>query len=102
MRGHGLLDDDMSTSVGQGLNSYYNLDSFVDFLLSINMKPILELSFMPSWLASGTETVCWYKGNITPPTSFELWAEMIKSLVQHLVDRYGVDVVSQFYFEVVT
>jgi xylan 1,4-beta-xylosidase len=61
VRGHGLLDDDMSVSFGPGINSYINVDSIIDFLLSINMRPILELSFMPEWLASGNKTVCHYK-----------------------------------------
>jgi hypothetical protein len=50
VRGHGLLDDDMSVSYGIGLNSYYNVDSLVEFLDSVGMRPIFELSFMPGWL----------------------------------------------------
>jgi hypothetical protein len=50
IRGHGLLDDDMSVSYGRHLNAYYNVDSLVDFLDSVGMRPIFELSFMPSWL----------------------------------------------------
>ena len=38
VRGHGLFDDDTSVSLGPGVGSYVNVDSFVDFLLSINMK----------------------------------------------------------------
>lgn len=43
VRGHGLLDDDMSVSYSYGKHSFYNIDSFVDFLLSINMHPIFEV-----------------------------------------------------------
>jgi len=55
---------------------------------------------MPSWLASGNDTVCHYKGNITPPKSYSQWGEIIRSLGQHLVDRYGIDAASQWWFEV--
>jgi hypothetical protein len=57
----GLLDDDMSVSYAAGLHAFYNVDSLVDFLASVGMRPIFELSFMPSWLANGTNTVCHYK-----------------------------------------
>jgi len=100
VRGHGLLDDDMDVSKGPGMQSFYNIDSFVDFLLGIGMRPILELSFMPTWLANGTSTVCHYKGNNNPPTDYALWQELIQALAQHLVDRHGVDVVAEFYWEV--
>ena len=54
IRGHGLLDDDMSVSYASGLSAFYNVDSLVDYLVSLGMRPIFELSFMPTWLTSGT------------------------------------------------
>ena len=33
VRFHGILDDDMSTSQGPGLNSFVNVDSIADFLV---------------------------------------------------------------------
>ena len=71
-----------------------------DFLLAIGMKPLIELGFMPRCLASGTETVFHYQGNITPPNDFEAWGELIKRLAQHLKNRYGAQEVSSWYFEV--
>ena len=64
------------------------------------MRPILELSFMPSWLASGPETICWYKGNITPPKSYNKWGKVMGDFAQHLLERYGEDTVASFMFEV--
>ncbi len=59
IRFHGLLDDDMSVVLADGSYSFFNIDSVFDFLLSINVRPVVELSFMPSVLASGTDTVFW-------------------------------------------
>ena len=56
VRFHGLLSDDMGTLICQGgalLYSFFNADQIFDFLLSIGMKPFVELSFMPSALSSG-------------------------------------------------
>ena len=57
IRGHGLLDDDMSVSFAYGKHAFYNIDSLVDVLSSVGMRPIFELSFMPDWLTNGTDTV---------------------------------------------
>src|SRR5512140_3218209 len=53
VRFHGLLSDDMSTLTGlQGKPacSFFNADQIFDFLLSIGVKPLVELSFMPGVL----------------------------------------------------
>lgn len=104
VRFHGLLNDDMSvclrTEEGALEYSFFNIDSIFDFLLSIGMKPFVELSFMPGALASGSTTVFHYKGNITPPRSYEEWGHLIKALAQHLVDRYGKEEVRTWFFEV--
>src|ERR1700682_5424705 len=70
VRFHGLLSDDMGTLIrheGQLLYSFFNIDCVCDFLLSIGMRPFVELSFMPATLASGHDTVFRYRGNVTPP-----------------------------------
>lgn len=72
----------------------------MDFLLSIGMRPFVELSFMPETLASGGKTVFHYRANVTPPKDHKQWATLIKKLVGHWVERYGLTEVSQWYFEV--
>ncbi len=104
IRMHGLLTDDMGVykEDKQG-NPSYNwqyIDQLYDFLLSIHMKPFVELSFMPSDLASGSRTIFWWKGNVTPPKSYDKWAGLITNLVTHFQQRYGHDEVASWYFEV--
>ena len=103
VRFHGLLDDDMGTVVCQDeklLYSFFNADQIFDFLLSIGMRPIVELSFMPVALSAGADTVFHYQGNITPPRDMAQWEELMRRLAAHWVDRYGIDEVAQWYFEV--
>jgi len=103
VRFHGLLDDDMSTFLienDQPLYSFFNIDRIFDFLLSIGMRPFVELSFMPSGLSSGDKTVFHYKGNVTPPRNYDDWATLVRKLAQHWVDRYGAEEVRQWFFEV--
>ncbi len=111
VRFHGLLDDAMSVCMrdsdpsngdtpGKLRYSFFNIDSIFDFLLRIGMKPFIELSFMPSALASGNATCFYYKANVTPPADYRQWATLIRALAQHLVDRYGLEEVRSWFFEV--
>ncbi len=70
VRFHAVLSDEMGTLIRekqQLLYSFFNADQVIDFLLSIGMRPFVELSFMPAALASGHTTVFRYRGNVTPP-----------------------------------
>jgi len=103
VRFHGLLSDDVGTVVkhnDQLLYSFFNADQIVDFLLSIGMRPFVELSFMPTALASGSKTVFHYRGNVTPPKDYKQWSTLIHTLVAHWVARYGIQEVAEWFFEV--
>jgi xylan 1,4-beta-xylosidase len=104
IRMHGLLVDDMGVyrEDRQG-NPQYNfqyIDILYDYILSIGMKPFVELGFMPAALASGDQTIFWWKGNVTPPKDYQKWADLIRNLVFHFTERYGADEVKTWYFEV--
>ncbi|MER7456672.1 xylan 1,4-beta-xylosidase [Micromonospora sp. NPDC126480] len=107
IRGHGLLSD------GTGVHRPYEhrggrhvryaftyLDQVVDAYLDLGVRPFVELGFMPSGLASGEQTVFWWRGNVTPPRSYTEWADLVRATVGHLVDRYGVDEVRGWPIEV--
>jgi xylan 1,4-beta-xylosidase len=103
VRFHGILSDDMGTLVSEGSEwfySFHNADLIFDFLLSIGMKPFVELSFMPETLASGGQTVFHYRANVSAPRDFAEWSVLIRKLVSHWVERYGVEEVRQWFFEV--
>jgi xylan 1,4-beta-xylosidase len=103
VRFHGILSDDMSTVIDQSgslLYSFFNADQIFDYLLSIGMRPFVELSFMPTALSSGDRTVFHYRANVTPPRDPADWSVLIRKLVLHWVERYGLDEVRQWFFEV--
>jgi xylan 1,4-beta-xylosidase len=82
------------------LYSFFNADQIMDFLLSIGMRPFVELSFMPLSLASGNTTVFRYAANVTPPKDYNQWAVLIGKLTAHWVERYGLNEVREWFFEV--
>ncbi|MCR8668002.1 glycoside hydrolase [Aestuariibaculum sp. M13] len=104
IRMHGLLCDDMAVyktdRQGKTVYNYQYIDVLYDYILSIGMKPFVELGFMPSAMASGNQTIFWWKGNVTPPKDYNEWGKLVENLVQHWTDRYGSDEVRTWYFEV--
>ena len=105
VRFHGILDDSMSVCLRDHRSGIlrYNftlIDSIFDFLLSIGMKPFIELSFMPSALASTGKELFTYRGNISIPKDYAEWDALIEKLTEHLVARYGLAEVRKWFFEV--
>jgi xylan 1,4-beta-xylosidase len=94
----GVYDED---AAGKPIYNFSYVDQIYDGLLQAGVRPFVELSFMPKKLAAEPKYQdFWYKPNVSPPKSYEKWAELVRQFAQHLVDRYGIDEVSQWYFEV--
>ncbi len=107
IRGHGLLCDDMAiyhTYEEDGEEkAEYNftyLDMVFDDYRSMGLKPFVELGFMPEKLASGDQTVFYWKGNVTPPKDYHKWADLVTAVIEHWIDRYGKEEVVTWPFEV--
>lgn len=113
VRFHGIFNDDMGVVVrlgdirpGKGCDrfvewNFHKIGLAYDNILECGMKPFVELSFMPTALASGEEQcMFFYKGNITPPKDYGKWSEFIRKFVEYLIHRYGLDEVRTWYFEV--
>ena len=108
IRGHGLFSDDMAVCRAyedeSGTRRFeYNftyIDMVMDYYLELGIRPFLELGFMPGAMASGGQTVFYWKGNVTPPKDYSYWSDMVKALLVHLIDRYGREEVLQWPVEV--
>jgi len=106
VRFHAILHDEVGVyDEGEGGKPIYNftyVDQIYDGLLDRGVKPFVEISFMSYKLASNSKAIhpFWYKQNVSPPKDYAKWDALMSAFAQHLVDRYGIDEVSQWYFEV--
>jgi len=106
VRFHAILHDEVGLyNEDEHGNPVYNfayVDQIYDGLLKNGVRPFVEISFMPKKLAFNPDALhpFWYKQNVSPPKSMELWDGLMTHFAQHLVDRYGIDEVSTWYFEV--
>ena len=102
VRGHGILihlnniDNMYALSwAGPGTQPKYNwqrIDAIYDTVLSCGLKPIVELSFMPTDLQTNTPA--------SKPKDWTVWEDFIAALVTHLEEHFGVEEVRSWYFEV--
>lgn len=122
VRFHGIFDDEVglydpdrkpiqfaqmknataASSDNAGIYNFSYIDQIYDGLLDQGIRPFVELSFMPIKMASDPSSLhaFWYKPNVTPPRDYAQWDAMITAFAQHLIDRYGLEEVSHWNFEV--
>ena len=117
VRFHGLLDDDMGPVVvraaGAAASSspsaaagaapaprdapahysynFSGIDASLDWLVrEARVAPYIELSFMPTALASNPRaTYMHYKAVVSPPARLAAWADLMAALGAHWLARYG-------------
>lgn len=105
VRFHNILHDEVGVydedDQGHPVYNFSYVDQIYDGLLNDGVRPFVEISFMPKKLALRQDVhPFWYKQIVSPPKDYKKWDDLIRALGQHLVDRYGLDEVAQWYFEV--
>src|SRR6202167_4979498 len=105
VRFHNILHDEVGVydedEQGHPIYNFSYVDQIYDGLLKNGVRPFVEISFMPKKLALRQDVhPFWYKQIVSPPKDYKKWDDLIRALGQHLVDRYGLDEVAQWYFEV--
>lgn len=106
VRMHAVFNDDMFVYFekpdGKVVYNWQYIDEVYDRMLALGVKPFVELSFFPKDMAApNTKTQMWYKNNVSfDRKKLGNWHDLVKAFTQHVVDRYGIDEVLKWYFEV--
>ena len=105
VRAHAILGDDLGVYRevdGDPVHDFSGVDRVYDHLRGLGLYPVVELSFMPRDLASDPDkTVFDYAAIVSPPKDWGRWHDLVRDLVAHLVERYGLDeVLEHWSFEV--
>src|ERR1700749_3005137 len=104
VRFHGIFQDDMfvyrEDEHGNPIYNFQYIDDLYDRMLAKGIRPFVELSFSPGPLAPVHNTTFWWHADGSPPSDYNKWADLVHAFVEHCVQRYGLDEVRQWYFEV--
>ena len=96
---------------GKPVYDFKILDGIFDEYKAAGVRPMVELGFMPKDLAatlpnrSEPYQVHYPKSTVSgasnnPPKDYDKWRELVRVVTAHLVERYGREAVSEWYFEV--
>jgi xylan 1,4-beta-xylosidase len=104
VRFHGIFQDDMfvyrEDDKGNPIYNFQYIDDLYDRMLAKGVRPFVELGFSPGALATVKDTTFWWRADGSPPSDYGKWSGLVQAFVQHCVDRYGIDEVRHWYFEV--
>ena len=107
VRAHAIFHDELGVydedEKGNATYNFSYVDQVYDGMLAEGVKPFVELSFMPMKLTSdpkGGMFPFWYKPNVAPPKDYARWDALIDAFARHLIERYGIEEVASWYFEV--
>ncbi len=94
---------------GRPIYTWDIVDLTLDTILKSGCKPFIELGFMPQQLADpkhyDLSTEDWMQRNYraygfaSPPKDYQKWYELIFELARHCIERYGIDEVKSWYWE---
>ncbi|HSY72352.1 MAG TPA: hypothetical protein VK798_08905 [Alloacidobacterium sp.] len=104
VRFHGIFQDDMfvyrEDEHGNPIYNFQYVDDLYDRMLAKGVRPFVELSFSPEPLSPVHNTTFWWRADGSPPSDYTKWGNLVQAFVKHCIDRYGIDEVRQWYFEV--
>ncbi|MDS0524192.1 helix-turn-helix domain-containing protein [Clostridium sp. SHJSY1] len=103
-RFQGVFSDEMlSYGDENDRESNYNfnkVDKLIDFLYSINLKPFIELGDKAKVLNLVSDKVMYFRNSSERQKSFNESLELLEKFMVHCINRYGINEVEQWYFEI--
>ena len=95
---------------GKPVYDFTITDQTFDEFQRAGVRPMVELGFMPKDLAATVPGITEYQlhyprptmggASNNPPKDYKMWGELVRRYTEHLVERYGKQQVSTWYFEV--
>ncbi|MDO4175682.1 MAG: hypothetical protein Q4D42_13050, partial [Eubacteriales bacterium] len=98
----GILDSNVlifhQDQRGKLICNFVYLDMILDFCLSLNLSPFVEFSFMPKAFAKHPDVSLLHSSYISGAKNYTLWAQLIRLVINHLIERYGINTLLSWKF----
>jgi len=102
IRFHAIFHDVLGTyreADGKPIYDWTHIDHLYDRLLSMGIRPFVELGFTPEAMKTSDQHIFYWKGNTSHPV-LSKWTALTDAFVRHLEQRYGKQEIRSWYFEV--
>ncbi len=89
---------------GELAYDFFDTDKRIDYMVSKGFKLLICMNFLPRAIAKDKTVIApaaRYKGKhlvTSVPSDYRLWQEVCAKYAEHLVNRYGIDLASSWYF----
>ena len=97
----GVFSDDLRVCSrlpnGKLVFNFAYLDKIFNFVLSVGLKPFIQLTYMPGALASNMSRRL-FNSIVSAPADNDEWCLLIKEFMEHIIEHYGLGEVSGWYF----
>ncbi|ERL10699.1 GH39 family glycosyl hydrolase [Olsenella profusa] len=96
-----IFSRSLKVSDGMTFGSYnfYELDTVLDFFVTNNLKPYICLGRRPNMALKSLGNNVFYMDDCVQFVSKRIWADCLSSLLDEMVNRYGLTEVSTWIFE---
>lgn len=101
IRFHDIFHDILGTvreSNGKIVYDWTRIDELYDKLLAKKIRPFVELGWSPAAMRISSQQLFYWKGNTSHPVPTK-WRDLIHAFIGHVRERYGVEEVRGWYFE---
>ena len=100
---NGILSDEMHVCSRDSSNSlvfnFAYVDLLLDFLMEVDLLPVISFSYMPAVLSRNPSRRL-FSHLVSEPADIRNWAALIHAFMQHVLERYGSEVVEKWLFTV--
>lgn len=97
----GIFSDELhvynESPTGNPIYSFSYIDKILDFVCKNNLKPWIQLSYMPEKMAKYPNKRL-FGSNVSQPQSVNAWCTLVLKFLQHISNRYGIDIIKNWKF----
>ncbi|MCM1440024.1 MAG: helix-turn-helix domain-containing protein [Roseburia sp.] len=83
---------------GNLIYKFTMIDEILDYLMGLNLMPVLSFAYMPKELMGKINCVDFDGYNPSGPKNLDEWKQIVSTFISHTISRYGINSVKKWIF----